>query len=126
VVAMPSAQENFPLVCLEAMACGVPVVGSNVGGIAEIVRPGLTGMLVPPGDAGAFRTAIAQILKDQAGRAAMARECRRIAMGEYSLESYARRYVALYATLLGGPTRSSAGASEAAGHAEVRSGASGG
>lgn len=123
VVAMPSAQENFPLVCLEAMACGVPVVGSNVGGIAEIVRPGLTGMLVAPHDAGAFRTAIAQILKDQAGRAAMARECRRIATEEYSLESYARRYVALYATLLGGPTPSSAGTSEAAGQAEVRSGA---
>lgn len=118
VVAIPSAQESFGLVCLEAMACGVPAVGTNVGGIAEIVRPGRTGTLVPR-DAGAFRAAIAQILKDQTGRAAMAGECRRIATEEYSLDSYARRYMALYATLLDDPMRPPGGASEAAGRASA-------
>ena len=109
VVAVPSSQESFSLVCLEAMACGVPVVGSAVGGIAEIVRPGVTGMLVPPHDASALRAAIAKVLKDQTGRAAMAGECRRLAVAEYTLELYARRYIGLYTALLHGQAPSPSG-----------------
>jgi glycosyltransferase involved in cell wall biosynthesis len=102
VVVVPSAQESFGLVCVEAMACGVPVVGSAVGGIAEIVRPGVTGALVPPHDAAALRVAVSEILRDRTGREAMTHRCREIVIEEYSLELYARRYIALYAALLDG------------------------
>jgi glycosyltransferase involved in cell wall biosynthesis len=76
------------------------VVGVAVGGIPDVVRPGTTGLLVPPGDAGALRDAIVRVLNDPADREQMASECRRIAMEEYSLELQAKRYVTLYESLL--------------------------
>ncbi len=50
VVAVPSHFEIFGMSALEAMACGTPVVGSNIGGLKEIVEDGVTGFLVPPGN----------------------------------------------------------------------------
>ena len=50
VVAVPSHFEIFGMSALEAMACGTPVVGSNIGGLKEIVQDGITGFLVPPGN----------------------------------------------------------------------------
>lgn len=58
----PSLDDAFPTVLLEAMAAGLPVVASDVGGIPEIVEPGVTGQLVPPGDAPALANAIRAIL----------------------------------------------------------------
>jgi glycosyltransferase involved in cell wall biosynthesis len=100
VFVIPSLQDNLPNTILESLACGTPVVGVAVGGIPDVVRPGTTGLLVPPGDAGALRDAIVRVLNDPADREQMASECRRIAMEEYSLELQAKRYVTLYESLL--------------------------
>ncbi|HEV8620724.1 MAG TPA: glycosyltransferase family 4 protein [Nitrospiraceae bacterium] len=100
VFVIPSLQDNLPNTVLESLACGTPVVGPAVGGIPDVVRPGTTGLLVPPGDADALRDAIVRLLNDPADRQHMAGECRRIAMEEYSLELQAKRYVALYESLL--------------------------
>jgi glycosyltransferase involved in cell wall biosynthesis len=100
LLAIPSLRENFPLVALEAMACGTPVVGSDVGGIPDMVRPGVTGRLFPAHDVDALRTAIEEILEDRASRDAMAEQCRRTVLDEYSLALYARRYADLYQALL--------------------------
>ena len=61
---MPSYYESFGMVALEAMACGSPVIASNVGGLTTTVRDGVTGFLVPDGDAAAFAGAIARLLAD--------------------------------------------------------------
>jgi glycosyltransferase involved in cell wall biosynthesis len=78
------------------MACGTPVVGFNVGGIPDMVRPGITGLLAPVGDVVRLRAAIVELLRCPAKRAAMATACRRIVMEEYTLAKQVQRYVELY------------------------------
>jgi glycosyltransferase involved in cell wall biosynthesis len=93
-------EDNFPNVVLEAVACGVPVVAFRVGGIPDLVRPGITGLLAPPNDVGALRKAIETLLVNDDLRANMERECRRIAMEEYRLDLQAERYKGVYSDLL--------------------------
>jgi glycosyltransferase involved in cell wall biosynthesis len=99
---MASLQDNQPNTVLEAMACGTPVVGFDVGGVPEMVRPGITGMLARPADAKALRTAIADLLRCAERRAAMGAACRRTVMEEYRLETQSQRYVELYQSALHG------------------------
>jgi len=75
----PSLDDAFPTVLLEAMAAGLPVVASDVGGIPEIVEDGVTGRLVPPGDAGRLAAAINELIAHpgsmgDAGRARVRRD----------------------------------------------------
>jgi len=65
--------ENFPNTCLEAMACARPVVGSNSGGIPEMIEDGVTGLIVPAGDANALAEAIIELLQDPARAESMGR-----------------------------------------------------
>jgi glycosyltransferase involved in cell wall biosynthesis len=64
VVAVPSRREGFGVACAEAMAHGRPVVASAVGGLLDLVADGETGLLVPPGDATALRSALERLLAD--------------------------------------------------------------
>jgi glycosyltransferase involved in cell wall biosynthesis len=82
---LPSAAENCPLALLQAMACEVPVVASRVGGIPEIVRDGVEGLLVPPGDPAALAWALRRLLADPAcalrmGQRARVRVCERFTL----------------------------------------------
>jgi glycosyltransferase involved in cell wall biosynthesis len=65
-----------------------------------MVREGSTGNLVQPGDVSGLREAILGILRDPSHRAALAANCRRVAVEEYSLEIQAKRYISLYETVL--------------------------
>jgi D-inositol-3-phosphate glycosyltransferase len=65
ICVIPSHYEPFGLVAIEAMACGTPVVASDVGGLRFTVVPGQTGLLVPPQDTAGFAEAIQSILSDQ-------------------------------------------------------------
>ena len=72
IAVVPSLwREPFGLVAVEAMAAGLPVVASDTGGLSDIVRPGQTGLLVPPGDAAALAAALETLLDDAALRARM-------------------------------------------------------
>ncbi len=66
VITPTGKMEGIPLALMEAMACGIPVVASNLSGIPELVRPGETGFLVPPGDENALADQLAKIYADPA------------------------------------------------------------
>jgi glycosyltransferase involved in cell wall biosynthesis len=100
IYVIPSLQDNQPNTALEAMACGTPVVGFDVGGIPDMVRPGINGLLASAGDLVGLRAAIAELLQCSEKRSAMAIACRRIVMGEYTLAKQVRRYVELYSAAL--------------------------
>jgi glycosyltransferase involved in cell wall biosynthesis len=96
VVACPSRQENLPNVVLEALACGRPVVGFDVGGMSDLIRDGENGRLVKPFDDAALANAIVWVLADDGRRQGMCDVARRIAETEFSLDEQARRYLELY------------------------------
>jgi phenylacetate-CoA ligase len=68
IVLNPSLADNMPISVLEALACGVPVVSTNVGGIPALLQDGVTALLVPPGEPSAMARAILELLRDP-GRA---------------------------------------------------------
>ncbi len=97
---MPSLNDAAPLAILEAMASGLPVVASAVGGIPEAL-PGGGALLVPPGDEEALAGAILRLLADPARAAAMGRE-NRAAAARYDWDLIAGRYGRLYARVVAG------------------------
>lgn len=82
---LPSFAEGVPVVLMEAMASGVPVITTQIAGIPELVQDGISGHLVPPGDTGALRSAIAAALADPARRRQMGAQGRARVMTDYSL-----------------------------------------
>jgi alpha-maltose-1-phosphate synthase len=99
VFACPSLYEPLGIVNLEAMACGTAVVGSDVGGIPEVVADGETGLLVPPDDPGALASALNSLLADPGRAEAMGRRGRERAIAEFSWPAIAEQTAALYAEL---------------------------
>jgi D-inositol-3-phosphate glycosyltransferase len=99
MVIMPSHYESFGMVALEAMACGTPVIASEVGGLAHLVRDGRTGLHVPNGDPVALAKAIARLAQDSDLRERMARMAHLYAQ-QYSWECIADRVLVLYSKAL--------------------------
>jgi glycosyltransferase involved in cell wall biosynthesis len=98
----PAEMEGLGVVLLQAAACGVPVVASRAGGIPEAVKDGISGRLVPPGDAAALAREVIELLNNDALRNTMSGEARRFAVEELSVETTARANLALYEEILGG------------------------
>jgi glycosyltransferase involved in cell wall biosynthesis len=93
--AMISEPAGCPNASLEAMASGLPVVATDFGGVSEQVLDGVTGRLVPPRDAAAFATALAQLCHDADLRAAMGEAARKHVVGHFSLERMHAAYRAV-------------------------------
>lgn len=101
IVAVPSLEDNLPNVALEAIACGVPVCGFDVGGMPDIVRNGWNGFLAPLRDSRVLADGAAAILGDDDLRRHMAGNARAHAAQRFSLDGQANTYAALYAELAG-------------------------
>lgn len=100
VFVQPSKSEGMSNTTLEAMASGLPVVSTRVGGADELVVDGVTGLLVPPQDAGRLADALERLVGDETARHAMGRAGRSRAHGEFSLTQMVSSYESLYCDLL--------------------------
>lgn len=96
VVAIPSYSEGSPNVLLEAMAWGVPVVATSVGGIPEMVTHGETALLVPPSQAEPMASAIDLLLSNANLAANLARQARATVESSYSPEHRVRALLRIY------------------------------
>lgn len=94
-VVVPSHYESFGMVALEAMACGTPVVASQVGGLAYLVQDGETGYTVPADDPQALADALNRLLMDPGRRIRMGRQAAEFAK-EYAWSKIAARIVKIY------------------------------
>ncbi|HXE44392.1 MAG TPA: glycosyltransferase family 4 protein [Conexibacter sp.] len=97
--ALPSLWEGMPLVILEAMHAGLPVVATDVGSVSEAVADGETGYVVPPGDDAALQERLARLLGDPALRARLGERGRAVAAERFTAAAMARRYEAVYGVL---------------------------
>ncbi len=96
VFVLSSLSEGISIALLEAMAAGLPVVATNVGGNPEVVQHGVTGLLVPPQDSRALADALLQVLSDPEARQAMGRKGRERVEAHFSLSAMARHYGQIY------------------------------
>jgi len=97
---LPSRWEGLPMVMLEAMAVGTPVVATAVGGIPEVIENGVTGWLAPPEDPIALAQVLSEALENGEKRQQICESARARIMDSYSIEVTARKTLALYTELL--------------------------
>ena len=101
---LPSQSESFGLSALEALASGVPVVGTAAGGLPEVVRDGVSGALCPVGDTDAMGSAAADILRDRDRWQEMSTLAARDARERFSLDDVVEQYEAFYDLALALPS----------------------
>ena len=100
VVVSPSLSEGFSNAILEAMAAGKPVIATRVGGSPEQIIDGVTGLLVPPQDAGAIAQALLTLLRSPGLRREMGTAAQRHVQENFSVAIMTRNHTRLYDDLL--------------------------
>jgi len=96
----PSYHEGMPMAVIEAMACGLPIIATQVGGLPELVRPELNGLLVPAGRPDQLADAIQQLAHDAPIRHSMQENSLRLAQENFDIEKLVERLVDIYQALL--------------------------
>lgn len=99
VLVLPSRADNLPNVAIEAMACGLPVIAFDVGGIRDIVVDGETGFLVPEADIDALAACLSRTVSDSTFLSAARARCRSVATQRFDLPKQAQQYLDLYKAL---------------------------
>ena len=94
--ALSSDSEGLPMVLVEAMSASLPIVATNVGGVAKVVRQDETGLLVAAGDEQALRRAVEELREDRARRDRFAARALGVAEAEYSSRRMTDEYLAAY------------------------------
>jgi len=106
IFVLPSYNEGLPFAIIEAMAAGLAIVATPVGGIPEVVHHGQNGLLVQPGKPEALAASLVQLTTDSPLRQQMGEQNRRTACQELDVRPYAKRLLALYKTVLSDSTPS--------------------
>jgi glycosyltransferase involved in cell wall biosynthesis len=101
VFCLPSFAEGLPVVLMEAMACGLPVVTTWIAGVPELVRHGDDGLLVPPADAERLADALARLAGDEAQRRRLGAAGRRAVARRHDVDEAGRRLAKLFVTMPG-------------------------
>ena len=99
IVVLTSKNEGTPVSIIEAMAAARPVVATNVGGVPSLVKDGVTGLLVKPGDTDSLSDAVARLIKDPHLRQDMGREARSRVFPSYDISELVGRINVLYSSL---------------------------
>jgi glycosyltransferase involved in cell wall biosynthesis len=94
-------QDGIPVVLMEAMACGLPVVSTALSGIPELVHDGHNGRLVPPRDAEALASAVEELIACETTRAAFAARARETVVAEFEIKKNAARMAAIFRAVIG-------------------------
>ena len=97
---LPSLSEGLSNVILEAMACGLPVVSTRVGGTTDIIQDGINGMLVEPDNVSQLSNAMKQLLKNKKLTEQLGNEARKTIKIKFSMELVVTKYLKLYDQLL--------------------------
>ncbi len=100
IFVLPSLHEGMGIVFLEAMACGLPVVTTNVGGMTDFIMEGKTGLLVKPRDVEHLSGALARLIRDRKLRGRIAKNGERLVRSEYTWEKAAIRYLKTFKSAL--------------------------
>jgi N-acetyl-alpha-D-glucosaminyl L-malate synthase BshA len=106
VLLLPSAQESFGLVALEAMSCGKPVISSNAGGLPEVVKDGETGFVLPIGDVEGMAAKAVELVSNQEMYERFSRQAIDRAYHTFCYQEITRQYEAIYCRVLTGETES--------------------
>jgi glycosyltransferase involved in cell wall biosynthesis len=100
IFVLPSRSEAFPNAVLEAMAAGLPIVASDVGGIPELVENGRTGLLVRAGQPKALADGLCELMADPARAARLGETARSVAQARYSFDRMVGAFEEIYLTQL--------------------------
>jgi glycosyltransferase involved in cell wall biosynthesis len=98
---LPTLHENFPITILEAMACGLPVISSMVGGIPEIIEHGKNGILLPPGNQEELLKAIKNLVDNREIRVAMGTHAMKTVNRQFTLEHSFANSLSIYESIVG-------------------------
>jgi glycosyltransferase involved in cell wall biosynthesis len=99
IFVLPSLSEGMSNVLLEAMSCALPVVVTGVGGALDMIRHGINGMLVPPGDPEALRDALVYLMSNESLSVSLGNEARKTVEERYTLSQTADCYRQVYREL---------------------------
>jgi len=100
-LALPTREDNCPMVVLEAMAAGVPVLASNVGGVPDLIQPEVNGLLCDPDRPETFPAAVARLLDNRPLAARLAAAGRAQALNRFHPRVVAQQHVAIYREVIG-------------------------